>query len=841
MTLPFRRLTVNVKSLARRLIRRSWPGLIAVAIVVFFVEFGAFQAFQSLSYNLLFQLRGPISWDDRIVVVEIDDTSLQTLDQFPLERKYYAQLLNQLSMGNPSVIGIDIVFSEADDGDRELASEMDRLNRVVLALGWSRTREPILPVSVLSEQAVNLGHVLYRPSSDGITRVIAPYVQNVPSLSVAIAQAYDLIKEPINIPTNHGIENRVLWINWPGSSHHVQSYSFHDVLLGQVDPDAFQNKIVLVGVTASGSSPLSTPFNRNPPMGAVYLHAAVLSNILQQNMLHRPGKIWTLLILFAGGPLLGVLTSNRMSQHRWLGSFLFCIGWILIGVLGLSLNILLPIGWPIALVILTNGLTEVAERWRANRILYREVNRLWNTYHPDLIEWHSPSPTESSFDQEPDNTVDRNPDTDPDANKNLGRKEESDLRHPQRIHQQTIEQMSIQPIATQRASQLALLAERFGRSQSLHAAIAQNLSIGVAAADWNGTVWMCNPVATTLLNLHVGDVLETCLVPSWGTPQQWAQSIEYVHQVKAFCWEVNRSEAWYELRMEPLIEPKSSNGLAQERQTNNHSARSQSSMPSPFGLLLLIRNITASKRAETEIRGALAEAVELSELKTRFVSMASHELRTPLSIMRTCVELLKAHGSKLSPDRQLDYLERMENTILGMKTLVDDVLILGRTQSEGLQFAPKSIDLREFCQEMIDHFQPEDISVQRIHLAMDTQASRHNLDENLLSHILENLLSNALKYSPAETFIYLNIFDTKDSVVIEVCDRGIGMPSEYQAHIFEEFYRGDNVGKIPGTGLGLSIVKRCVDLHRGTIYLNSQIGIGTVFRVQLPTNLVSPM
>jgi signal transduction histidine kinase len=108
------------------------------------------------------------------------------------------------------------------------------------------------------------------------------------------------------------------------------------------------------------------------------------------------------------------------------------------------------------------------------------------------------------------------------------------------------------------------------------------------------------------------------------------------------------------------------------------------------------------------------------------------------------------------------------------------------------------------------------------------------LDEKLLLHILNNLLTNAIKYSPQDTIVsfYCNVQD--EEVIFEIQDEGIGIPIEDQNRLFETFHRATNVGNIPGTGLGLVIVQRSVELHGGKIMVKSEVGVGTTFRVILP-------
>jgi signal transduction histidine kinase len=108
------------------------------------------------------------------------------------------------------------------------------------------------------------------------------------------------------------------------------------------------------------------------------------------------------------------------------------------------------------------------------------------------------------------------------------------------------------------------------------------------------------------------------------------------------------------------------------------------------------------------------------------------------------------------------------------------------------------------------------------------------MDEKLLRQILENLLSNAIKYSPKGSTVDFTVSCFSDRATFQICDRGIGIPVEDRQLLFETFHRAANVGTIAGTGLGLAIVKKCVDIHRGQVAVESEIGLGTTFTVTLP-------
>lgn len=792
---------------------RWGPGIVAAILTLTGTETGILQSFQALTYNILFRMRGPIEWDERVVVVEIDDESIQAIGQFPIARSYYTQFLEQLDAAEPGVVAFDIVFAEASLDDDAFAEAMNRLNRVVLAQSWDNQGFPLLPNPNLASHAISTGHVLNSPTDDGVSRSIQPYIQSVPALGLAIAQAYSLVVEAIAIPAD-AHSNTSFWINWPGSAQNCPSYSFVEVLRGEVPAERFQDKIVIVGVTASGNSPLFTPFDRTPPTGGVYLQAAVVSNLLQQNHLYKAGVVWNGLILILGGPALSVLSSYRGCRRRWMSWFGCCIGWNLLGLLFLKANILLPLFWPIVLVTATTGLTESIERWRANRRLQTEIERLWDTYNPDLILWKRPSVEMASIQT-------------PHASGVTARSHDTVLK--------TLMNRAstpAQPIAVQRAIQLAQMAELFGRSQSLHAAIARNLSVGLIAADWDGRVWLCNPFAETLLNLKVGELLQQQLSPDWVTLEDWQGYLHQLSESGSASWEIGHNDAWFEIKVEPLFYARPPNdALTPHPNPSTPQAPSQH----PTGMLLLIQDITSFKHVEAGIRSALAEALELSELRSRFVSMASHELRTPLTIMRTSVELLKLHGLTIPLEKHTKYLTKLEASIASMQKLIDDVLVLGKSDTQRLTLNPQPLAIEAFCKDLVDHLQPAESPERRIQLVLNLDREQAMFDSTLLALILNNLLSNALKYSPVGTPVHLSVVSSAEGVTFEVRDRGIGMPIDYQTHLFQEFHRAQNVGSIPGTGLGLSIVKRCVDLHGGSISLESDVGgVGTTFRVYFP-------
>lgn len=263
-------------------------------------------------------------------------------------------------------------------------------------------------------------------------------------------------------------------------------------------------------------------------------------------------------------------------------------------------------------------------------------------------------------------------------------------------------------------------------------------------------------------------------------------------------------------------------------------------------ILSITRNITVRKLAEEEMFKALQREKELSELKSSFVGMTSHEFRTPLTTIQSSVELLERYGNKWSQEKQQTHLHRISTSVRRMTQMLNDILIISEAEAGKLKFNPAPIDLVKFCRTLVEDLQQNDKNQHAISLmlcsanaftlqgAPPTPNSLALMDEKLLHQILTNLLSNALKYSPAGSTVQFELTCLDGKAVFAIQDQGIGIPHEDQLRLFESFHRATNVGTIQGTGLGLAIVKQCVDLHQGEITVDSVEGIGTTFTVTLP-------
>ncbi|NEU82886.1 PAS domain S-box protein [Nostoc sp. UIC 10630] len=246
------------------------------------------------------------------------------------------------------------------------------------------------------------------------------------------------------------------------------------------------------------------------------------------------------------------------------------------------------------------------------------------------------------------------------------------------------------------------------------------------------------------------------------------------------------------------------------------------------------RDITGRKRLD-EIRMALERERELSVLKTRFFSMASHEFRTPLSTALVAAQLLESCQDEWdNSSKRLRNLQRIQLSVKNMVQILDDILTINRAETGKLEFNPKLLDLEEFCSDFVEEMRLSTGERHTLSFVCQGKAVPASVDERLLRSILSNLLLNAIKYSPEGGNVHLSLEFKSDTVILQVKDRGIGIPLADQKQLFEPFHRGKNVKSIPGTGLGLVVVKKCVDLHQGHINITSEIGIGTTCAIALP-------
>ena len=230
----------------------------------------------------------------------------------------------------------------------------------------------------------------------------------------------------------------------------------------------------------------------------------------------------------------------------------------------------------------------------------------------------------------------------------------------------------------------------------------------------------------------------------------------------------------------------------------------------------------------------LIKAREQNQRRSEFVSMMSHDFRNPLCTILLSTELLKNSDQKLTAEQKRAIFQRIRAAGNNMVQLLDEVILVGRADFDQLKWIPEPLDLANFCQQLVDNTQQIASPHHQVQLEIQSNLQGTLWDEHLLRHILSNLLTNAVKYSPDGGEIQLNIWIEQNHVYFQVQDQGIGISANDQQRLFQAFQRGSNVEDIDGTGLGLAIVQRCVEACNGEVSVDSELGQGTTFTVRLP-------
>ncbi len=250
----------------------------------------------------------------------------------------------------------------------------------------------------------------------------------------------------------------------------------------------------------------------------------------------------------------------------------------------------------------------------------------------------------------------------------------------------------------------------------------------------------------------------------------------------------------------------------------------------------IITDITQTKEYEEAMKVSLDKEKELNEMKSRFITTASHEFRTPLTTIFSSAELLENYSAKWPRERTVKHYNKIKDTVHKMRGILDELILLNKAESSNLKFEPMPLELRSFLEEMIDDFSLIKPANLEIKFVSGIKAAEYNLDANLLTQALRNLLGNAIKFSPKGGTVTLNVTEREENLIFTVTDQGIGIPADEIRQLFTKFYRTKNASAIDGTGLGLVIAKNAVEAHGGTISCLSRENEGTTFIFVLPVN-----
>jgi two-component system, LuxR family, sensor kinase FixL len=240
------------------------------------------------------------------------------------------------------------------------------------------------------------------------------------------------------------------------------------------------------------------------------------------------------------------------------------------------------------------------------------------------------------------------------------------------------------------------------------------------------------------------------------------------------------------------------------------------------------------RQREDELHQALEKERELNKLKTRFVSMASHEFRTPLSTILSSASLMTSYTKSEQQDRREKHFHKIKSSIEQLTALLNDFLSISKLEEGKVQNDPQWFDFYAYCHNFMEDIQSLLKPNQRlIHEGIEEKMQVF-LDKKLLKIVLNNLVSNAIKYSDEGKTINCTVEKKGEWLHINIQDQGIGIPLDEQMYLFDRFFRAHNATNIQGTGLGLNIVRKYVELMGGSISFVSKENEGSIFTVKFP-------
>lgn len=247
--------------------------------------------------------------------------------------------------------------------------------------------------------------------------------------------------------------------------------------------------------------------------------------------------------------------------------------------------------------------------------------------------------------------------------------------------------------------------------------------------------------------------------------------------------------------------------------------------------------IQERKLAEESMMKALQKEKELNELKSRFVAMTTHEFKTPLSTISSSADIIEMYAERnLNADTEniIKQVKNINVEVLRMTNMMDASLFLGKIEANKTEVNKEEIDLVSLVQYIIDRQVRHQKDKRKLYFELRGTVKKVFADAQHLEHILDNLISNAFKYSLNKPSPALILTFNENNFTIDIIDYGLGIPQNQHKKVYSSFFRGDNVRNIKGTGLGLLIVYNLVKMNGGKITFESEENQGTTFTLEFP-------
>jgi len=815
---------------------------------------------------------------DNIIIIAIDEYSLQHLGRWPWSRDKYSTLLDILTEEKASAIGLDIIFSEPSpldsENDSKLADALNRNGRTVLPIIAERTSLhgqllETLPIPEIANASKAMGHVHVELDQDGIARSVflkgglgSPHWNHFSYELVKIASPNEIIKDmgikntqPLSSSPMVWVRDNRMLIPYSGPPGHFQTLSFFQVLNRQYPKNIFNGKIVLIGATASGlGDALPTPVSgKTHSMPGVEINAHIANNLTDGINISIISTNAQMLL----STLILILTMFLYS--------IFTPKWSLISVIivitstlvfSLSLMVLANLWFPPAPVMLALALSYPLWSWRRleNTIRYldEEIAQLsdeykdvpnnsdiapeaslmfltnllpisgWVIYNHNggVVSAHGDHPKWADYFQ-------HNPDSWKQSGNNF-------WLTPEQSKDSYIYAIKWAETTPPTKEQKALFDDFLLKEKSTF-----NMNNKLLTNTVDDRIIKVQEATNRMRGLRqfISDSLS-----------QMANGVLIVDPLGNIA--IANHHAAYYLGKENDTDL---HGKSLLSVLENFKANLQTDWPSIFQDILLrhmsvnieaqntagkdfIIQLSPLDRQHRELGGLIVSMSDISELKAserrrdEVLGFLSHDLRTPLVSLIALLEIARTKKPSLEFSNMLDRINTYaENTI----TLADEFLLLAQAESgENINF--KDSDLTTISLNAIEQiwFQAEKKHIE-LKYRSDIEDVWLIIDPSLIERAILNLLSNAIKYSPENTTVTLTITSSDEHYICAVQDQGNGIPEDDLEHLFERYYRVNSTKhpkqKVKGTGLGLAFVKTVMDKHHGDVLVTSTKGEGSQF------------
>jgi PAS domain S-box-containing protein len=776
----------------------------------------------------LMRTRGPLPVPDDIAIVAIDELSMARFGRFPWSRQVMARTLDALAVAKPKVIALDVLFTDptTQEDDDALAGAIGRAGNVVVAA--QLTDSPVhggpsswlLPIPPVEHAAATVGHVNVQTEQDGAARQVAVRLADdsgraIRAIAIEAVRVADgtpeagvtdtrnaLLVGSRSILVDTGLPSVVIdpsqaakvlrggrmTIDYigPAGSFNPVTYSIEDILEGRIAPDRLRGKYVLVGATAASlGERVASPFVRYTDAradqhGTLMPGVEVLANAV--NVILR-GRFYTEVsdaAAFFWAGLIAALTlfflegaQGGREVLKQTGALAVVAALILLGsYVAFSRLLIIP---PIVPCFVAFGCAGILTLLRRSLMASARLDRNIGelALSGDLLAPAGPG-IPGAYQWAEGGPV------------SLAR---GWLPKGLEWKARTLSDLNARLLDRARFVNFALRA----------------VEDGLLIAGPDGHI--------TFANRAAGEILGT---PARGlVGQNLAQ------------------------RLAGNIDAATLQRLVAERGHLEREFTIRESRPRYFTMRLAA--VSAEANGQGPVLGIVASLSdvtrqhELQQTKNDVISLVSHEMRTPLTAIQGMTELL-AHYD-LASDRRREMNLAINDEVKRLARMITEYLDITRLESGATPMRLSAVRAEALLDRILILLDP--VASQRgIRLLRKIEAELPAIlaDPDLLSRAVENLISNAIKYSPSSTEVTVAARAEDDFLVIEVADQGYGIPAADLERVFEKFYRVPRVqdAGTPGTGLGLSLVREIVELHRGSVAVTSELNRGSVFSLRIP-------